>query len=100
MCLTGAVLLDRNTHEHNVHRNMHTTECDAKYICLFDKTDRHDITEILLKVALNTIKHTNKQIYFASHSVVCIEETEDPEKTTDLSQVTEQLYQIMWYTSP
>ena len=26
-----------------------------------DKTDRHDITEILLKVALNTIKQTNKQ---------------------------------------
>ena len=24
-----------------------------------DKTDSHDITEILLKVALNTIKHTN-----------------------------------------
>jgi hypothetical protein len=26
-----------------------------------NKTDLHDITEILLKVALNTIKHTNKQ---------------------------------------
>jgi hypothetical protein len=26
-----------------------------------NKTDRHDITEILLKVALNAIKHTNKQ---------------------------------------
>jgi len=25
-----------------------------------NKTDRHDITEILLKVALNTIKQTNK----------------------------------------
>jgi hypothetical protein len=25
------------------------------------KTGRHDITEILLKVALNTIKQTNKQ---------------------------------------
>ena len=25
------------------------------------KTDRHDITEILLKVALNTTKQTNKQ---------------------------------------
>jgi hypothetical protein len=37
-----------------------------------NKTDRHDITEILLKVALSTIKHTNKQIYFVSHSVVCI----------------------------
>ena len=27
-----------------------------------NKTDSHDITEILLKVALNTIKQTNKQI--------------------------------------
>ena len=26
-----------------------------------NKTDRHDITEMLLKVALNTIKQTNKQ---------------------------------------
>jgi len=26
-----------------------------------NKTDRHDITEILLKVALNTIKPTNKE---------------------------------------
>jgi hypothetical protein len=26
-----------------------------------NKTDRHDITKILLKVALNTIKQTNKQ---------------------------------------
>jgi hypothetical protein len=31
-----------------------------------NKTDRHDITEILLKVALNTIKHTNKT------NIVCI----------------------------
>jgi hypothetical protein len=28
-----------------------------------NKTDRHDITEILLKVALNTIKQTNKYMY-------------------------------------
>jgi hypothetical protein len=26
-----------------------------------NKTDRHDITELLLKVELNTIKQTNKQ---------------------------------------
>ena len=31
-----------------------------------NKTDRYDITEILLKVALNTIKHTNKT------NIVCI----------------------------
>jgi hypothetical protein len=29
-----------------------------------NKTDRHDITEILLKVALNTIKQTNKSNLF------------------------------------
>jgi hypothetical protein len=28
-----------------------------------NKTDRHDIAEILLKVALKTIKQTNKQMY-------------------------------------
>jgi hypothetical protein len=28
---------------------------------MYNKTDRHDIIEILLKVALNTIKQTNKQ---------------------------------------
>ena len=27
-----------------------------------NKTDRHDISEILLKLALNTIKQTNHQI--------------------------------------
>jgi len=34
-----------------------------------NKTDRHDITEILLKVALNTIKQTNK-IYNTTHSAM------------------------------
>jgi hypothetical protein len=29
-----------------------------------NKTDRHDIAEILLKVELNTIKQTNKQYSF------------------------------------
>ena len=33
---------------------------------LHNKTDRHDIAEILLKVALNTIKQTNK------HTCICI----------------------------
>jgi hypothetical protein len=29
-----------------------------------NKTDRHDVTEVLLKVALNTIKQTNKQNWY------------------------------------
>jgi hypothetical protein len=33
-----------------------------------NKTDRDDITEILLKVALNTIKQTNKQKYLKPSS--------------------------------
>jgi hypothetical protein len=36
----------------------------GKQLVNFNKTDRHDITEILLKVALNTIKQTNKNIHF------------------------------------
>ena len=35
-----------------------------------NKTDRHDITEILLKVALNTIKQTKQNIKDSLHSDV------------------------------
>jgi hypothetical protein len=34
-----------------------------------NKTDRHDITEILLKVALNTIIQTNKYILYYIHNI-------------------------------
>ena len=32
------------------------SQLDIEYVYIINKTDRHDITEILLKVALNTIK--------------------------------------------
>ena len=35
--------------------------CERSVVFPTNKTDRHDITEILLKVALNTIKQTNKK---------------------------------------
>ena len=35
-----------------------------------NKTDRHDRTEILLKVTLNTIKHTNKQSTFCLNALI------------------------------
>ena len=38
-----------------------------------NKTDRHDITEILLKVALNTIKQTNKKSYHCGVNCLNIE---------------------------
>jgi hypothetical protein len=52
--------------------NIFVDHCLCCFECLFcivycpsvsstNKTDRHDITEIMLKAALNTIKQTNKQ---------------------------------------
>jgi hypothetical protein len=43
--------------------------CDRSVVPSTNKTDRYDITEILLKVALNTIKQTNKQTVYKSLSI-------------------------------
>jgi len=37
-----------------------SSNLDQGEVYNINKTDRHDITEIYLKVALNTIKQTNK----------------------------------------
>jgi hypothetical protein len=40
----------------------HQKESKGAPISSTNRTDRHDITEILLKVALSTIKQTNKHL--------------------------------------
>jgi hypothetical protein len=42
--------------ENKLHENLQNT---GTPVSSTNKTDHHDITEILLKVALNTIKQTN-----------------------------------------
>jgi hypothetical protein len=37
--------------------------CDRSVVFFTNKTDSHDITEILLKVALNTIRSASDKIY-------------------------------------
>ena len=57
---------------HKVNNLYQIAEKESTFLCIYatfflnqlvvtNKTDRHDINEILLKVALKTIKQTNKQ---------------------------------------
>ena len=104
-----------------------TTLCDKVYqwlatdrwfspVSSTNKTDRHDITEILLKVALNTIKQTGKHLNnmstcaFIEQGVRVIVfhvtfngqfywwmKLEYPDKTTGMPQVTDKPYHIILY---
>jgi hypothetical protein len=57
------------------------------------KTRRHDIAEILLKVALNTIKQTNQYLDI-SYLHESRRKPEYPERTTDHGQATGKLYHL------
>ena len=46
--------------------------CDRSVVSSTNKTDHHDITEIVLKVAINTIEQTNNLIEVTQISAVKI----------------------------
>jgi hypothetical protein len=50
--------------------------CDKLVVFSTNKTDCHNITAILLKVALNKKKEKK---YFLAASIICVEKSEDQE---------------------
>jgi hypothetical protein len=59
---TDAVSSNLNQGEvYNIMKKRLSVTCGRSMVFATNKTNRHDITEILLKVALNTIEQTGKQ---------------------------------------
>jgi hypothetical protein len=47
-----------------------SVSCDRSVVFSTNKTDLHDITDILLKVALSTTDHTHGEMYWIQHYVI------------------------------
>ena len=55
-----------NMHIYNIMWSSLSVTCDRSVVSFTNKTDRHDITEILLKVGLNTIKQNTILTYICT----------------------------------